>query len=308
MKRQHEWLPLRATPSTDIPTKGDLVAIAHSVWRITDVTGRTFDDTDERRWVAAGRPDRATWRERPYHLTGIFLGGSLPDWGQQYQGEEGNLQGIFAGVGVQTRWFVYTGGRWPRCSCCGEPMPCRAELQDLQVKDAVDQLNMFAARVAGSCWACAEPITRRQEVVVYDGDNLDYPAGPVIRFHTRAACAEGAREYERRWLAADPTRSRVLTWPDCAGMLVVHHDGSSQCLTGPDGKTHIGEPGCRGHLTHDHKTSSACYGNWVWPQEGNCPRGCAKEGHPGVEHTPRPARPVAGGQLPLLPLTGDQQP
>src|SRR5205085_8291397 len=99
-------------------------------------------------------------------------------------------------AGTFTSWHVYQDGRWPQCSCCGEPMPCRAELEDRQVTQSLDRIARLEAIPPGACWACAEPITRRQKVVTYPGENLDLPGGQQPYFHTRGQCRPSAERYE----------------------------------------------------------------------------------------------------------------
>jgi hypothetical protein len=182
------------------------------------------------------------------------------------------------------------------CSCCGEPMPCRAELEDREVTASLKQVEKWAGRLPGCCWGCGEPINRRHKSVAYPGDNLDLPGGPTVVFHTRASCRGWAQAYELRWIAVDPRRERVLTWPKCGGILVVHGDGSSECSsgTGPLGHEHRGEHDCRGHLTHDHGSHAACYVGDRWlareSEMPGCPRGCDRRTHRGTWTTPRPER------------------
>jgi hypothetical protein len=134
---------------------------------------------------------------------------------------------------------AYVAGRWPQCSCCGEPMPCTAELADRAAEAATERMDRDAAKMPGACWACSEVITRRQETVTYPGINLDHPLQPAPRFHTRRQCAPSAHRYEVRWLAADARRPRILTWPRCRGTAVTHHDGSLTCdLCGGPGHEH----------------------------------------------------------------------
>lgn len=224
-----------------------------------------------------------------------------PGWAPDWDGSDTPIPPASITIRAFRRWAGPTwdlypeSGRWPQCSCCGEPMPCRAELEDREVGKQLDVVEKLASRMPGCCWGCGEPITSRQKAVTYPGDNLDLPGGQPVRFHTRRDCHWMAAQYELRWIAADPRNERVLTWPECGGILVVHRDGSSECMSGPGpfGGVRTGEPNCEGHLTHDHGATTACYvaGDWFavhdWP---GCPRGCAVEGHPGARPARRPER------------------
>jgi hypothetical protein len=272
---------------------GDLVAREHAVWRVTAVTDTTPTEAERDVWVDAGMPD--VWRGRPYRVDLAWVAGVRP------AGAGGGEFDAWVQVPAEAHprhcWDVYpSSGRWPQCSCCGEPMPCRAEVEDREVTLALRQVEKLAKRRPGCCWGCGDPITSRQKSVTYPGDNLDLPGGMEVRFHTRSGCRHHACRYEVRWIAGDPRRERILTWPKCGGMLVVHGDGSSECQSGPGplGSDHTGEPDCRGHLTHDHYAVQACYaaGAYLTPVADmpGCPRGCDRDTHPGTRTTPRPPR------------------
>lgn len=278
------------------PENGDLVAIGHAVWSVSNVADIELDDDDRGRWLDAGMPDLATWSRRPFQAHVDHVAGALPEW---LAGD--TKPGAVVTIHAKTdyRWRVYPkSGRWPQCSCCGEPTPCRAELADRQITASMNDIEKWMSRKPGSCWGCGEQITRRQQSVVYDGDNLDLPGGIPVRIHLRNACRWYAERYELRWLAEDPRRQRILTYPKCPGILYVHADGSSTCVSWRDmlGQEVESAPDCQGHLTHDHGSRSACYG-----AEGGCPLGCSRKRHPGVSTSPRPLRrPQTTAALPGL--------
>lgn len=298
------WHPSGANDHHGPPPVGRLLAREHAVWRVQQVVDVPLSDDDREIWLQASMPDLHAWRGRPYRIHVQFVAGARPSWARDEVTPLAKLDVPAGFVGMS--WRLYPASdRWPSCSCCGEPVPCRAELQDREVEAGLAQVEKLVQRLPGSCWGCGEPITRRQHVVVYPGENLDLPGGPEVRFHTRRRCAYTAQRYELSWIAVDPRRERILTWPQCPGILIVHADGSSECRSGagPVGTDHVGEPGCAGHLTHDHGCQAACYVGGGWyssPSEmDGCPRGCSREGHPGTRTTPRPARrPFAVEQLP----------
>ena len=296
MRPPDRWYPTGTRRTYGTPNVGDLIALRHGVWRVTEARDLDLDDRDRQAWIEARMPDLAAWRDRPYGLDLKHVGGATPpDWGDS-NGVTGASVEVHTWNTTWDLWDTYPSGRWPMCSCCGEPMPCRAELEDRQISYSLAVVADRESVLPGCCWACKEPVTHRQDSVTYPGDNLDLPGAPAPVFHTRAACWGSASRYELRWLAADPRRERILTYPKCGGILVVHADGSTECTPGtsPTGAQVETQPDCRGHLTHDHGTMTACYvgGNWYAREGGfpGCPRGCKQDGHPGTRTGRRPKR------------------
>lgn len=298
------WYPLGTQRCYDRPEVGQLLAYKHSVWRVANVDDVLLDDADREVWLKDGMPDLETWRNRPYRIGLDWIGGARPPWAKD-DSDDRKHGTLNIPAGAYSVWNVYPKGRWPQCSCCGEPMPCRAELEDEQVSIGLNRIAELEAIPPGACWACSEPITTRQKSVTYLGENLDLPGGRQPHFHMRGKCRGSAHRYEERWLAADPRRERILTWPKCAGILVVHADGSSECVSDRDpiGGQRESQPDCHGHLTHDHSAQTACYahGNYLSPRDWDsacCPRGCKRSEHQGLRaQTPRPERrqPSGGG-------------
>lgn len=257
------------------PVVGDLLGMQHAVWRVTGVDDEPLLEDDDRQvWLDHGMPDLATWNRRPYRVRAVHVGGVIPGWVNDRPDREGVIR---VRARHRVSWQVYKSGRWPQCSCCGEPMPCRAELEDRAVDAAEKRMTVMERRMPGCCWACDEPITNRQRAVTYLGTNLDLPTAPPPRFHRRRKCQHAAEAYEERWLAADPARGRILTWPLCPGTLVVHHDGDSEC--------HGGLDTCHGHETHNHRHRTSCYA-----LSHGCGRECPTEGHPGCRPRARADR------------------
>jgi hypothetical protein len=293
------WTPITAHSSYGDPQPGELIAHTHTVWRVRSVEPLPLDDEDREAWQEAGQPDVLAWPKAPRRITAAYVGGARPSWAPP----DGPVpDGRFdRRARHRALWYTYpASGRWPSCSCCGEPMPCRADLTDAEVAASMAVVEQFTRRQPGSCWACGETVNPRQRYVDYPGDNLDLPGGPPVRFHTRRRCLDTAHAYERRWVDGDPARQRLLTWPQCAGVLVVHADGTSECRPGGGLLAHLGEPvpGCLGHSTHDHRAATACYtGGVVLAEAPGCPRGCRPQGHPGTHPADRVARRPARGSL-----------
>lgn len=272
------------------PPVGRLFGYDSAVWRIVDITDLELDNNDREAWLREGMPDLATWPARPYRAAVEWVGGKRPD-NAPADDPHPMADRVVRVKHRALQWDLYPeSGRWPMCSCCGEPMPCRAELQDREVTAGFERMTKWVMRQSGCCWGCGEPITRRQKSIAYPGENLDLPGGMEVRFHTRTACWSAAVAYEERWVAVDPRHERVLTWPECGGTLIVHFDGTSECtglpgpITGLTRKPRAYD--CRGHSTHNHSATQACYVGvaWLAPESEmpGCPRGCPKDGHPGA--------------------------
>jgi hypothetical protein len=245
------------------PEAGDLIGYRHAVWRVINVADVERDAAEAEEYVKAGRP---AWLRNPYKVDVKWIGGAKPGWVERDPETVGTMR-----VSRGHAWDVYRDGRWPQCSCCGEPMPCRAEVQDRQIDAAMDRVEEMSKRLPGCCWGCGNPITSRQQSVIYAGENLDLPGGPDVRFHLRLDCLSAATAYETKWLSVDHSRRRMLTYPKCSGSLFWHADGSSECSGGD-----TADPECQGARTHAHGGHAACY--YI---DGGCPRGCQRVGHPG---------------------------
>lgn len=253
------WNPLGTTwAHTHRAEVGWLVAQKHAVWKILAIDDLPMTPEEQNSadsWMRYG--PGGPWPNRPYRASAQWVGGVKPDWVTPDQ-DTGKM---VIRPDRYVSWRYYPDGRWPQCSCCGEPMPCRESLTDQRVDVELAKMVKFESRVPGSCWACGSPITSRQRSVAYPGPNLDYPGGPTARFHARESCRYEAEKYEARWLEEDPTRARMLTWPYCRGRPYWHNDGSSECVGGRDD--------CRGAETHNHGPQAGCRN-----MDGGCPRGC----------------------------------
>lgn len=274
------WHPLGTRDHRGRPNPGQLVAREHGVWRvnrIVPIRAADWTDDDRRRWDRADGTNEEEWRDHPYKVVLTHVGGAKPRTFAEPH-TEGQVK-VPASRARSYLWPTYRDGRWPQCSCCGEPMPCRAEMEERAITASLERVAELEAIHPEACWACKEPIRRRQDYVAYLGDNMLLPGREPPRFHTRRRCWGSAVRYEQDWITADPRRERILTWPDCPGTLVVHGDGSSECAGGN------GLPDCAGHATHNHRVMQACYFG-----DPPCPRGCSLIGHPGTRATGRPPR------------------
>lgn len=131
--RATNWRALGAEQIDHAPPEGRLVAFHRAVWQVRSVILPIgLDDRDMPVWGAAGRPDpisAETWVGWPYLVDALWIAGHRP----ADPAADGIPLHAFVRVGAKLhggarRWNLYPAtGRWPQCSCCGEPMPCHAD-------------------------------------------------------------------------------------------------------------------------------------------------------------------------------------
>lgn len=200
------WKPRGACRVDGLPVPGALVAEDHCVWRVT--------------MVSELHP-AVDWPGARTHLVTLDP-----------------LTGSRARYSVETTrysaWWTYP-GRYPLCSCCSEPPPCRAELLEQSVQRELAAMRRFDA--VDTCPACQIAVTPGQPAVTFP-DNIQVPLGPPVTFHlTLRRCLRAAIDYERRWLAAGTHRRPLVV---CQGTLHREHGGMWRCTAGPE---------CLGHDT-----------------------------------------------------------
>jgi hypothetical protein len=292
------WRPIGADQVFGPPQVGAIIGWRYGVWCITEVTVRADHDlTDEDvRKLRGFKPDYRD-RHRPYHVVLAHVSGPLLAERPQTLHDGTRTVHLGIPVGSGQRWSVLP-ERYPACSCHGHPWPCQDHDFDQAAAIAAKRMDReLASAQPGVCSGCLEPITTRQKTITYPGESLTVPGAESPRFHLRRDCHYAAEKYEAKWLAVDPRRERILTWPDCGATLIVHHDGTSECagldLPSPfDGLVPRGyrAEGCGGHSTHDHRSAAACFAATREP----CPRGCPREGHPGAAPRDRQERAPKG--------------
>lgn len=157
------------------------------------------------------------------------------------------------------------------CHCCGEVPPCLASEQD---RYAREQAQLMAKRMAvpdGCCMACSEPISTRQKTLWFPGTNVWNPFGaPGVRFHARRGCRSTAARYEEAWIAAEEGRERSTLTLKCTGSVIVHEDGTAECLSRNDGSECPSIHAWHGYIGACHASSHGCG------------RGCSPDQHPGA--------------------------
>lgn len=249
------------------PNVGDLVAYDYRAWEVVHLRVDDFADDEQER---VSRDEM-----RPYSVSLRRIHGAKHD-------RENSRQEI----GLRVRAFAYGGfdkyenARVPLCSCCGHPWPCLAADQQAQAAKEIKAAEKELARMPGCCPACDEPVTSRQKVITFGGPNVRNPLAEGPTYHLRRKCWGLAAQYEELWVADEPDRLRSLLTLSCQGSVIVHGDGSGECLGAADADC----PSI--HARHRHY--SACY-----IQSHGCGRACSRDGHPGTRLSGRPSDPRA---------------
>lgn len=268
LESPNEWRPLMGGKETvQRPNVGDLVGWRYAAWRVTEVRVRADSDlTDEdhktlKIWKPAYRDQHRPFTAVLRHESGPLL----VEQGQYQRLHDGTIT-IHLGkktAGRGPNWHIL-GDRYPCCSCCGHPWPCREYDRD-QLAAAEGKRLDEAMRTTdpGVCAGCLEPITTRQKAITFPEESLIVPGAPGPTFHAgRGACWHAAERYERD--------KRLVTYPDvariasCPGLLFHHLADSREECTAENACTGAhGPAGVRRTLacvTRSHiATNDGCY-------------------------------------------------
>lgn len=231
------WRPAGALPSAgthyQIPQIGQVVTFlwAREAWRvvkINDVHPAQWDEQTVTAWEKRDRPDQETWEGREVRI------GCEPARNPAPNRKDRRGMLIFPWAFQEQWWPLYE--PWPECVECAQVWPCPCKDRNDEATRAMADLDRLAAILPGCCWACAKPITGRQHLIEFPGENLLLPGADPVVFHTAgshhsrggAPCRTAAERYEQRWIAADPTRRVRLV---CDGTEFRHFD-SYECSAG----------------------------------------------------------------------------
>lgn len=164
------WKPWGAVRDDGLPEPGALVAWQHQVWIVKRVDAIEDAETAE-------CPGALTHEVLLVARTGDRAERRVPvDW--------------------YCWWWIYPDGRFPVCSCCGEPPPCRAHLAHTTAEIELARMRRFER--AGVCPACCTEVTATQRSKTFT-TNLEVPLGPEVTFHIGPReCRREARVYEQR--------------------------------------------------------------------------------------------------------------
>jgi hypothetical protein len=212
MTLPYKWHPT-STRLEQKPPVGALVAWEHQVWRVVSFTRRPpelWREESQRQVQQAGD------HYAPYAivLRPVDAGDDPKDRGRDVHLES---RGHY--------WDVYPDEHYPVCASCLEPLPCRERMAEQVSRKAGEWMARF--ETPGICPACEKPVSFRQRSMTF-AENVEIPGGPPVTFHVgRYGCRQGAAEYERSWVAADPDGRRATL--SCPGHVTNHNDGTYEC-------------------------------------------------------------------------------
>lgn len=244
--RYNTWEPQggHSKPWKDLE-RGDLIEADRRAWRVIEVRPVPVVDWDEHdrdyydhltrqrrnpQFVPLGRavPAEEDWESRPVYLILVPADG----------GKRHHLRvRPYSGLG-RDAWVLSS--HYPVCKDCGELWPCHEVEIIREVDEQAAKLAKLEKILPGCCWSCNEPVTHRQKVIRFDGDNLLLPGAPSPVFHLRGkgGCYSGAMRYEKRWIEAEEGRRWRL---QCPGKQIRHVDGD-ECSE---------DPFCPGKVSHN---------------------------------------------------------
>lgn len=179
---------------------GVLVVWNRQPYRVVELAERPLDlwgEEHEQRYADAlahwdrfphgNRPEKATWRSRPYAF--IIQPDGKP------QEEPLHLIGP-----ADYSWEVLP-EHYAICTACGELPPCSHELAEREADRLTAHNEALMEIPPGFCLGCGEHITHRQNAVRFPGPNLwrpDLPKNSAV-FHARQECAGAVERYRRQW-------------------------------------------------------------------------------------------------------------
>ena len=254
------------------PGVGDVVAWERRAWEVMHVSDAALTEDEQERISHYAQP----WRDRmrPYRVTLRRL------HGEKHKLENDKQEiGLRAPHACSEPFPIYRDGRVPLCSCHSHPWPCLEADQQAEARKQAAKAEREMQLLPGCCPACQEPVTSRQQSIVFAGEYLRNPLSPPDpAFHLRSKCYGAAAAYEESWVNAWPGRERSLLTIRCEGTVVVHGDGSAECFGADDSDCPT--------VHASHRCYSACY-----MQSHGCGQGCSRQGHPGTRVAGRPKHP-----------------
>jgi hypothetical protein len=227
------WFTRRpGAPETDEFAIGTLIPWAHRVYELIEIQEIPEDEwtEDERVFVARARLEIA---EAKSQLQGKDR---LARWWDQH---------LFGGRGPAMYWFAphprpvdpvkardvaerqglefrgwlwhgnqgsfdfYPNEHYPVCRACGEPSPCREEVEVERANVQIEQMERYADPTR--CPACLGVVTPRQARETFTW-NLYVPDGPPVTFHAKASgrCVHQLVKYRKEIKAAGYYTLRAL--------------------------------------------------------------------------------------------------
>jgi hypothetical protein len=244
------WRADGTTRRTRPPITGQLIAYAHSVYRVTSIAEVPRDEWSDLQWENVHRygSDKTPIR--------LLVSPESPN--AKERGDIALLAygDLVYGEGEGSVFDVYNDDHWPACGRCGEPSPCSEKVQEKAAAAEAKIRERFTR--AGVCPACETPITPKQRTITFE-ENIYAPGEPPPTFHARVSCARFAVDYEKKLAEVDPQHKITLS---CDGGITVHRDGTYECTRneqcpGPAAH-HSYLQACRCVPCHEHDDHPGC--------------------------------------------------
>ncbi|ELP67694.1 hypothetical protein STRTUCAR8_08610 [Streptomyces turgidiscabies Car8] len=154
------------------------------------------------RWKRGDKPERATWRERPFAIQLVPVADPKAD-----------PVHLIAPGGHS--WDVLP-EHYSVCVACGELPPCRHQEAEREADRIAARNEALMDIPAGHCLGCGEYVTHRQDAHRFPGPNLwrpDLPENSAV-FHARQECAGEVERYRRQWEARGNTEPQPSLFAD----------------------------------------------------------------------------------------------
>lgn len=214
--------------------------------RLIEIRERPHADWPEayrEAWVKDGAPEPGKWWHRP--MTVVIKVEGEPD-----------AKPLPLLANASYGWTTLP-EHYAVCRLCGELPPCTHVHNEKVMASAAKRMDHDMAIMPGCCHHCGEPITSRQKMIRFEGENLIRPdlGDDTALFHARKACLAAAQRYDARWAQAEAGRRRKLY---CDGLARHHHDGTMDCTEGAL---------CPGDVLHSNA-------EWHSPGSGRITSGC----------------------------------
>lgn len=197
------------------------------------------------------RPEQ--WERRPWRIDLEIIGGARTPRNKRDNGR-------FAAVAASpTTFWTVLAEHFSVCRICQELPPCRHAFREKLLKRQEAHLNKALNLMPGTCLACAEPISKRQKTIIFNGPNLIRPdfGNDSAIFHARRSCRSRVEDYDHKLTKATGVPGRF----HCPGNLTIHTDKSTDCTqpeTCPGREAR--HPGYEYHQhTQQHQTYGGCW-------------------------------------------------
>lgn len=148
------------------------------------------------------RPEKTTWRERPY----VFV--LQPDG-------KPHVKPLHLIGPANHSWDVLP-EHYAICSACGELPPCTHEVAEREADQQAARADVLMDIPPGHCLGCGEYVTARQQATRFPGPNLwrpDLPENSAV-FHARRECSTPREKYRTQWEARGGMKQQTSLFAD----------------------------------------------------------------------------------------------